>query len=388
MKDVLMAMNTEVKTPYYLCDSSLLERNVSIMNMIEQRAGCTVLFSMKSFNAVGILNEFFDGRVSGYSTGSSFEFRSVTEGGLRKPAVLSIYKPAFTQAEILEYSAKADFLVFNSAEQLKLFQSLQASHDIKLHARIGVRVNPEISVVEKDLYNPCRPNSHLGIKLTELDALGTAYSGILIHNMCQSRDAQEFCTNLDLIEQKLDVVIRGGNLTWINFGGGSLFTSPGYDLDRIIYRLKTFRDKYNLDIYLEPSEAWVLDAGYLVAGVLDINGRENKNAILDISVPAHIPDVLEIPYSPRVINGKVAAVSQFSYTLCGLSCMSGDVVGTYEFDAELHVGSKVVFEDMLPYSMVKSSFFNGVAKPDIYLWSSDNKIKNIKAYAFEDYVNA
>jgi carboxynorspermidine decarboxylase len=206
--------------------------------------------------------------------------------------------------------------------------------------------------------------------------------------MCQSRDAQEFCTNLDLIEQKLDVVIRGGNLTWINFGGGSLFTSPGYDLDRIIYRLKTFRDKYNLDIYLEPSEAWVLDAGYLVAGVLDINGRENKNAILDISVPAHIPDVLEIPYSPRVINGKVAAVSQFSYTLCGSSCMSGDVVGTYEFDAELHVGSKVVFEDMLPYSMVKSSFFNGVAKPDIYLWSSDNKIKNIKAYAFEDYVNA
>lgn len=388
MKAVLAAMSKEIKTPYYLCDSSLLERNVSIINQIEQRAGCTVLFSLKSFNSVGILSEFFHSRVSGYSTGSSFEFRSVCESRLSQPPVLSIYKPAFTEEEILEYSAKADFLVFNSADQIKLLQCLQESNDIKLHARVGVRVNPEISIVQKDLYNPCRPNSHLGVKITELGALESTYSGILIHNMCQSREAHEFCTNLDLIEQKLEAILSGGNLTWINFGGGSLFTSPGYDLDRIVDRLKVFREKYGLEVYLEPSEAWVLDAGYLVAKVLDVTGTENKNAILDISVPAHIPDVLEIPYSPRVVNGKVTTVSELSYTLCGLSCMSGDVVGTYEFDTELRVGSKVVFEDMLPYSMVKSSFFNGVAKPDIYLWSSDNEIKNIKSYAFEDYANA
>ncbi|MDH1281561.1 diaminopimelate decarboxylase [Ectopseudomonas chengduensis] len=388
MKDVLSAMNREIKTPYYLCDSSLLKRNLLIMNQIEQRAGCTVLFSMKSFNAIGVLSEIFDGRVSGYSTGSSFEFRSVDELRLKHSPLLSIYKPAFTEAEILEYSTKADFLVFNSVGQLKALQWVKERHDIEPRAKIGVRVNPEISIVEKDLYNPCRTNSHLGIKITELGALEGRYSGILIHNMCQSRDANEFSTNLDLIEQKLDTVLTAGNLTWINFGGGSLFTAPGYDLDRVIDRLKAFRAKYGLEVYLEPSEAWVLDAGYLVAGVLDITGSENKSAILDISVPAHIPDVLEIPYTPRVVNGRVAAVSKVSYTLCGLSCMSGDVVGTYEFDTGLRIGSKIAFEDMLPYSMVKSSFFNGVAKPDIYLWCSGSEIKNIKTYAFEDYVNA
>lgn len=388
MRDVLTSMKREIKTPYYLCDASLLERNISIMNQIEQRAGCTVLFSMKSFNAVGILSEVFDGRVSGYSTGSPFEFRSVGESGLNKPPMLSIYKPAFTEKEILKYSAQADFLVFNSAEQLKLSQCLTEKAGVKPWARIGIRVNPEISIVEKDLYNPCRPNTHLGIKVGELDSLANAYSGVLIHNMCQSREAQEFCTNLDFIEKKLEAVLSSEHLTWINLGGGSLFTSPGYDLDRVVNRIRVFRDKYGLDVYLEPSEAWVLDAGYLVASVLDVAGVDNRNAILDISVPAHIPDVIEIPYTPRVVNGKEAAASAQTYTLCGLSCMSGDVVGTYEFDTALCVGSKVVFEDMLPYSMVKGSFFNGVAKPDIYLWSADNEIKNIKAYAFEDYVNA
>ena len=387
MRCLLNSMVPEIKTPYYLCDHSLLERNISIMNEMERRAGCTVLFSMKSFNSIDVLSEFY-GRISGYSTGSSFEFRSVNENQMDHQPILSIYKPAFTSEEIEDYAAKANFIVFNSVEQLLLSEKFLRNTAIECRAKIGVRVNPEISMVDKELYNPCRPNSHLGVRIEELDSLSGKYSGILIHNMCQSRDASEFCKNLDAIEKGLGNILSSEDLNWINFGGGSLFTSLGYNLDLVINRLISFREKFDLHVYLEPSEAWVLDAGYLVATVLDITGTFNKNAILDISVPAHIPDVLEMPYTPHVVNGKAAKASAFTYTLCGLSCMSGDVVGTYDFDTELSVGSKVTFKDMLPYSMVKSSFFNGVAKPDLYFLLANRDVKKIRSYTFEDYINA
>lgn len=387
MTDRALSTLSALKTPYYVCDYALLDRNISTLNAIEQRAGCRVLFSLKSFNAMGIIDDFA-GRISGYSAGSAFEFRHLWESQAHSRPIISIYQPAFTPDEIMEYMSGASFVVFNSAEQLTLAQSLLNTLPREPHANIGVRVNPEVSAVDKELYNPCRPRSHLGIKIDELAALAGRYSGLLIHNMCQSRSASEFCDNLDAIEQRLGSILRSDDLSWINLGGGSLFTAPGYAIDQVVDRLIAFRRKYALDVYLEPSEAWVLDTGFLTATVLDITGTTNKSAILDISVPAHIPDVLEIPYTPGVSNGKPAEVSEHSYTLCGSSCMSGDVVGTYEFDTPLGVGSTVTFKDMLPYSIVKSSFFNGIAKPDLYGIRANREIKTIKTYTYADYLNA
>ncbi|BDH63080.1 carboxynorspermidine decarboxylase [Lysinibacillus sp. PLM2] len=369
----------QVPSPSYIVDERLLKRNLEILKSVQDRTGCDILLALKGFSMFStfpMVREF----LKGITSSSLFEARlGYEEFGKEVHA----YAPAYAEHEIDEYLKYVDHIVFNSFDQLNKYKEKVQSLD--KHVSIGLRVNPGYSEVETELYDPCALNSRLGIPFDqfrpdELDGV----EGIHFHAMCeQNSDVLERI--IPHFEEKYGPYLH--QMKWVNFGGGHHITRPDYDVDKLVNIINYIKEKYDVHVILEPGEAIALNTGYLVTTVLDVVKNGMEIAILDSSATCHMPDVLEMPYRPQIIGASTPNDKAHTYRLGGMTCLAGDVIGDYSFDAPLKAGDKIVFTDMAHYTMVKNHMFNGVNLPSICLYNEDEGVKVIRQFGYEDYRN-
>lgn len=376
---------SEIKTPAYIVDERLLEKNLKLLKEIIDRTGCKILLAQKGFSMFS-LYPMIGNYLFGTTASSLYEAKIGKEemGG-----ETHIFAPAYRKEEFPEILSLCDHIVFNSVEQwLKFKKDVQESIQKGNHHTCGIRINPEYAEVEHDIYNPCCEGSRLGTTLVDFqaalernpDALN-GIDGLHFHVMCeQNSDTLERV--LDHVEEKFGKYMH--QMKWINFGGGHHITRADYDIELLEKCINRIKDKYNVTVYLEPGEAVALNTGYLVASVMDIKGNA---AIIDASAACHMPDVLEMPYRPEIIDAGKPNEKKYTYRLGGNTCLAGDIIGDYSFDKPLVAGDKLVFCDMAHYSMVKNNTFNGIGLPSILSYNDCDGIKIIKEFGFEDFKN-
>jgi carboxynorspermidine decarboxylase len=364
-------------TPSYLVDERLLIKNLELLNSVQERTGASILLALKGFSMFSVF-PIIGKYLKGVTSSSLFEARlGYEEMGKEVHA----YAPAYQDQEIDELLTYVDHIVFNSFDQWQRFKDKVKNHPRKIEC--GIRVNPEYSEIETPLYDPCYAYSRLGVTLPnfrpeELDGI----DGLHFHTMCeQNSDTLE--RTLAVVEEKFGPYLK--QMKWLNFGGGHHITRPDYDVDRLVANINRIKEKYEVDIYLEPGEAIALNTGYLVASVLDIIDNGMQLAILDTSATCHMPDVLEMPYRPVIIGGGQPGEHAHTYRLGGMTCLAGDVIGDYSFAEPLKAGDKLVFCDMAHYTMVKNHTFNGVNLPSIATYNEAEGIKVIRSFHYEDY---
>lgn len=369
---------SEVKTPCYLIDLNLLRRNCKILRDVKEQTGCKILLALKAFSMWSVFDT-----ISEYLDGTSAS--SICECRLGKEEFggeVHICCPAYRDDEIEQIMSLADHIVFNSTRQLEQFGKKISSEAGGIE--IGLRVNPMHSEVEVDLYNPCGPGSRLGVRPEQMpEKLPRYVRGLHFHTLCEK--------NSDSLERTLTAVEENfsryfNKMKWVNFGGGHHITRSDYDVELLCRLINDFKNRYGTEVYLEPGEAVALNAGYLIAEVLDITQADKPIAILDTSAAAHMPDVIEMPYRPNVQGADEAGQKKFTYQLAGRTCLAGDVIGDYSFDEPLKIEDKLIFDDMAHYSMVKNTTFNGLMLPDIVIFdSADGNVKVQKSFGYEDF---
>ena len=363
-------------TPYFIVDKALLTRNLEILASVKKATDCKILLAQKGFAMFSfypLVSRYLDGTCAS----GLFEARLAHEYFCGENHV---YSPAFNDAEFAELIGICDHFVFNSFAQWRRFKA-----QIPLGKKVGLRINPELSTQqhEKPIYDPCAPNSRLGITDANFRAdMLDGVSGLHFHTLCQ-QDADALEATLAAVEEKFGKYLH--QMEWINFGGGHHITRPGYDLPRLIGLINRTKQKYGVQVYLEPGEAVALNAGFLVASVLDIVDNGMKTAILDTSAACHMPDVLEMPYRPHIIDSGLPGEKPHLYRLGGVSCLAGDIIGDYSFDAPLEIGDRLIFTDMAIYSMVKTNTFNGVPLPSLAILRADGGIEAVKSFGYEDF---
>jgi carboxynorspermidine decarboxylase len=354
-----------------------LAANLGQLAEIQDRAQCKVLLALKGF-ATWPVFPLVRRSLAGAAASSLHEARLARE---ELGTEVHIYAPAYAEPEFDALLSLADHLVFNSFAQWKRFRkrALQESPRVSF----GIRVNPEHSEVKTALYDPCAPGSRLGVTEAafEPDEL-EGISGLHVHALCQS-GAEALVRMVESLEARFGRYL--GGLRWLNLGGGHHITRPGYNVDLLVQTIAGLRARYGIEIYLEPGEAIALDAGVLVASVLDIVENELSTAILDTSATAHMPDVLEMPYRPEIVSACAPFELEHTYRLAGVTCLAGDVIGDYSFATKLEVGSRLVFRDMAHYAAVKSTTFNGVRLPSLALQHADGRIERVRRFEYEDY---
>ncbi len=363
-------------SPAFVLEEDKLLANLDVLARVQQESGCRIILALKGFAMWSVFDRLRR-YLPGCTASSLWELKLSAEcfGGENH-----IYSAAYREDEFGETVELADHIVFNSLGQWQRFgkQAMAAG------SSCGLRINPGISEVSTDLYNPCFSGSRLGVRPehlqhAELDGL----EGLHAHALCENL-AHSSIRLIDAVEQRFADIIP--HLKWINFGGGHLMTHREYDVDALIARIREFRRRWHVDVYLEPGGAIGWEAGVLVASVLDIVPTDHLPvAILDVSATAHMPDVLEMPYRPDIRGAGEAGEKAHTYRLGGTSCLAGDIIGDYSFDAPLQPGSRLVFEDMAHYTMVKTTMFNGVRHPDIALWSTDGEYRLIRRFSYEDF---
>ncbi len=370
----------KIPSPCFVLDEALLRSNLQLIDRVQREAGVSVILAFKGFSmwsAFPIVREYLPG-----ATASSLhEARLCFEEMKVKSHTYAVAYLPNEFSKILQYSSH---ITFNSLAQFKKYR--QRVQNYPEHVSIGIRVNPEWSPVETALYNPGDPNGRLGATPEHFkNGLPDGVEGLHFHVLCES-SSYDLEKTLVHFEEKFGRFLP--QLKWVNFGGGHLMTRKGYDVDHLITVLKAFKKRYpNLSVTLEPGSAIAWDTGVLVASVLDIvNNRGVKTAILDVSFTAHMPDTLEMPYRPRVrgASAEPKKSDRYQYRLGGVSCLSGDYMDTYAFEAPLKVGQKIVFEDMMHYTMVKTSTFNGVTHPNIAI-QRDYGLQVVRKFGYKDY---
>ncbi len=374
----------ETPSPGYVVHLDQLEKNCQLLQTVAECSGAKVLLALKGFacfSTFPLIRKY----LKGTSSSGLHEALLAQEsfGG-----EVHVYSPAYKPEEIQALSRFARSLVFNSAQQLNKGLTALEGHR---RPELGLRVNPEYSEVEVDLYDPCAPSTRLGTTRAALDHatanlppdLLKQIDGLHFHALCeQDADALEHTT--EAFEAKFADLIPG--LKWLNFGGGHHITRLGYDLEKLIRVIKSFRERYDVEVYLEPSEAVALHTGVLVVTVLDLIGTSGHQiAILDSSATCHMPDVLEMPYRPSILGAGQPNAYAHTYRLGGMSCLAGDVVGDYSFPQPLEIGQRLTFLDMAHYTMVKNNTFNGVPLPAISLYSETNGLETVRSFGYEDY---
>ncbi len=379
-KDNLSSLLSRAPTPCFVVDEEALEKNLAILDAVQRRTGCRILLALKAF-AMWSVFPLLKKTVRGVCASSPNEARL---GRGYFGGEVHAFAAAYSEDDILKLLKVCDHIVFNSFSQLERFRALikQSGVDIK----IGLRVNPEHSEAPAMLYDPCAPFSRLGIRREQFQGQDlSGVSGLHFHTLCeQNSDALE--RTLSAFEEKFRDLIP--MMQWINFGGGHHITRSDYDVDLLCDLIAGFAERYGKIIYIEPGEAVALNAGYLVSTVLDIVRNEMDIAILDTSAAAHMPDVLEMPYRPEVMGAGKPGRLRYTYRLAGLSCLAGDVIGDYSFDAPLEPGAKIVFLDMAHYTMVKTNTFNGIGLPSIAVCRpSQDNIKIVRQFQYEDFKN-
>ncbi|MCX6747389.1 MAG: carboxynorspermidine decarboxylase [Candidatus Nomurabacteria bacterium] len=373
----------KVPTPCYVVSEAHLEKNFKILNQVEKDTGVHILMALKGFSMFSTFP-----LAKKYLSGS--EASSVNEARLGREKFgkeMHVFSPSYTKENLKEYLKYADHLVFNSFSQWDAFKGTikKFNKSSKKKVSCGMRVNLEHSEAEVSMYNPSAPNSHFGVTLKEFkkDNL-EGLEGLHFHNLCEL-DADALVRSLKVFEQKFGEFLP--KMKWVNFGGGHHITRDNYNLELLKKALTDFKSRYpHLTVYMEPGEATALNAGVLVGSVVDILKNEMDIAVLDISPTCHMPDVLEIPYLPRVIGVDFAKeVSKNVYRLVGPTCLTGDVIGDYSFNSPLKIGDRVVFLNMAIYTMVKNNTFNGVDLPSIAIQDKKGKIKVIKKFGYKDF---
>jgi len=365
-------------SPAYVLEEAKLRANLELVKRVQAEAGCTIILALKGFamwSAFPMIRQY----LSGCTASSLYELKLSHEefGGESH-----IYSAAFREDEFDEVCSMAGHIVFNSVSQWQQFGPRALAAGISC----GLRVNPGISEVETDLYNPCFSGSRLGVRPEYLAGADlTGIEGLHAHALCENQ-ASSSVTLIDAFEAGFADYIPG--LKWVNFGGGHLMTHKDFDVELLIRRIKEFRKKWKVQVYLEPGGAIAWRSGELIASVLDIVPTDGlRVAILDISATAHMPDVLEMPYRPTITGAGEANQKAHTYRLGGTSCLAGDVIGDYSFEAELTPGSRLVFEDMIHYTMVKTTMFNGVRHPDIAILRESGELDVVRRFNYEDFKN-
>lgn len=366
---------SEIHTPAYVVDEAYMIKNLEILRDVKDAAGCKILLAQKAFSMF-YLYPLIEQYLDGTTASGLFEAKLGRE---EFKGEVHVFAPAFRDEEIDEILEVSDHIVFNSIAQLNKFKG-----KAKVAGKsIGLRVNPECSTQEHGIYDPCAAGSRLGVTIANFDeSVLEDIDGLHFHTLCeQGSDALE--VTLKAFEEKFGKYLKG--LKWVNFGGGHHITRNDYDRDLLIRLIKEFKDKYGVQVYLEPGEAIALNAGYLVTKVLDIVDNGIKTLVLDASAACHMPDVLEMPYRPPLFASGEANEKAYTYRLSSCTCLAGDIIGDYSFDEEIKVGDTLVFEDMAIYSMVKNNTFNGMCLPDIDLLTKDGEVKVIKTFGYSDF---
>lgn len=365
----------QIPTPCYVCEEALLEYNLNILSNIQKRTGATILLALKGFAFTPFLGKV--GEVLAGCTASGLHEALLAREYVNKE--VHTYSPAFKDEEFDEILSISDHVVFNSFAQWERFKDRAIGK-----VSCGLRVNPEVSAAPTDLYNPCAAYSRLGItKANFKPQMLEGTEGLHFHALCE-QNVDALKAVLRGFEEKFGEYIP--KMKWINFGGGHHITREDYDVDGLINLINDFRIRYNnIPIYLEPGEAVGWQTGPLVASVLDIVDNGMQIAILDTSAEAHMPDTLAMPYRAAIRGAGIAGEKKYTYRLGGNTCLAGDIMGDYSFDEPLHVGQKLIFEDMIHYTIVKNTTFNGIKLPDLGILRQNGEFEIAKAFGYEEY---
>ncbi|MEL7622129.1 MAG: carboxynorspermidine decarboxylase [Clostridiales bacterium] len=366
----------KLPSPCYVVDEALLIRNLEILQDISRRTGAKILLAQKAFSMFALyplIGRYLHGATASglYEAKLAFE-----EMGKEN----HIFSPAYLEGEFEEILRVCDHIVFNSFRQWLKFKdkALAAGKEC------GLRINPEFSTGSHAIYDPCSPGSRLGITRQAFQPQHLeGVSGLHFHTLCE-QGAEPLIATVAAVEEKFGPWLKG--MKWLNLGGGHHITRAGYDREALIRCIQGLQDKYGLDIYLEPGEAVVLDAGFFVSTVLELVDNSGiTNAILDGSAACHMPDVLEMPYRPEIIGAALPGEKAYTYRLGGPTCLAGDIIGDYSFDQPLQEGDRLVFCDMAHYTMVKNNTFNGMALPAIVLQEAGGGHRILRQFCYEDF---
>ena len=365
-----------ITTPCYIVDEKKLIHNLEILQGVEQRTGAKILLAQKAFSCYHVY-PLMKKYVSGTAASGLYEARLGYEemGGENH-----VFSAAYRESEIDEIISYCGHIIFNSFTQLDRYRD----RVLKAGKKIGLRINPEFSTQEgHEIYDPCSPKSRLGItRKNFLDDDLQGVTGLHFHTLCE-QNSDDLKRTLDAIEEKFGDILP--KMEWINFGGGHHITRDDYDISLLEECIMRMKNKYNLEVFLEPGEAFALNAGYLVTEVLDLTENDMPIAILDTSAACHMPDVLEMPYRPPLMNSGEAGEKPYTYRLGSQTCLAGDSIGEYSFDEPLKIGDRLTFCDMAIYSMVKNNTFNGMPLPSIYLKKSDGTMEILRKFDYNDF---
>ena len=381
---------TNLPTPSFLVDERLLKRNLKILKDVKDRTGCKILLAQKGFSMFyfyPLIGHYLDGTTASSLFEAKLGYEEMEKKFTKKKLETHIFNPSYRDDEFDEILDITNHIVFNSFAQWNKFKG-RVQEKIKAtgkHISCGLRVNPEFSEVETEIYNPAGRYSRFGVtienfKEDELEGL----EGLHFHALCeQNSDALE--NVLKVFEEKFGKYLHG--MKWVNFGGGHHVTRKDYDIEKLIKCINHIKETYNVQVYLEPGEAVALNTGFLVSEVLDITKNEMDILLLDTSVSCHMPDVIEMPYRPFIFGSGLPNEKKYTYRLGGPTCLAGDIVGDYSFDEPVKVGDKLIFTDMAHYSMVKTNTFNGINLPSIAVYTEKDGLKVIRTFKYEDFKN-
>ncbi len=367
-----------IPSPCFVLEEERLRANLSLLRGVQEQAGCKIILALKGFAlfpTFPIVREYLPGTTSS----SLYEARLGHEDfGGEVHACAPVYLPQ-EMPELLGY---VSHITFNSLSQWSRYRSLIEAEQGRVSP--ALRINPEHSEVATDLYNPGAPGSRLGVSIEELsDGLPEGIEGLHFHSLCEcGADALE--RTLATFEQNFGHLLQ--QVSWLNLGGGHLITREGYDVDLLVRLIRDLRTKYDVSILLEPGAAIAWRAGYLTATVLDrVERRGIKTLMLDVSFSAHMPDCLEMPYKPTVRSARDPAPDEQGWRLGGMTCLAGDWLGDYVFETEPQIGDPIIFEDMMHYTLVKTTMFNGVAHPAICMRDAEDNIRLVREFGYADY---
>lgn len=365
-------------TPSYVLDQTLFRRNGEILKRVQDETGAKILLAQKAFSCFGLYPLLRDYLVGTAASGLHEARLGHEEFG----GEVHVFSPAFKPAEMTAVLKIADHLVFNSLSQWQRYR--EEVLEVGPRVSAGLRINPEYSEAVAEIYDPCAPGSRFGVLASQLEGVDlTGLEGLHFHTLCE-QGASALGGTLRAVMEKFDDQLQ--TMKWLNFGGGHLITSPGYDIELLIALIREVRNRYpHLRIYLEPGEAIAVGTGVLLGTVIDLVENSMPIAILDLSATTHMPDVLEMPYRPVVEGAGAAGEKAHTYRLGGPTCLAGDIIGDYSFDAPLLIGDRVVFHDMSHYTMVKTTTFNGVPLPSIAILAEDGRIGSVREFGYEDY---
>ncbi len=403
-----MKKYSAIPTPCYVLESERLEKNAKILEIVRQQSGAKILLALKGYafwREFGILRQ----KLNGCCASGLYEAKLAFEefGGRESQKEICVYSPAFKEAEMSAILPLATSIIFNSFYQYATYKDRILDKNKQLEnlglspIKMGLRINPLYSEVTPAIYNPCSKVSRLGITPSEFEKGVKEHglegvSGLHFHTHCE-QNADALCRTLEHVERHFKPYLE--NMEWVNFGGGHHITRSDYDVNLLIQTIKDFKERYhNIEVILEPGEAIGWQCGFLIASVIDIVQNDQEIAILDASFSAHMPDCLEMPYRPSILKVSVENDEElvevekgenqgaFSYFLGGPTCLAGDFMGSFSFDAPLKRGDKIVFQDMLHYTIVKNNSFNGVPLPSLARLDQQG-FKILKNFSYEDYKN-